>query len=98
MTAYIKTSTNEYPRHDGDIALDPTGEYAAVQWVDKPTFNTETQRCKEGVPEQIDGQWRMTWIVRDATQSEMARANTPMPDDGKNYSWNNEQLAWVEMP
>ena len=77
MTAYIKLSTNEYPRHDGDIALDPTGEYAAVQWVDAPDFNCATQRCGEGLPEQVNGQWRMTWIVRDATSEEIEIANRP---------------------
>lgn len=77
MTAYIKLSTNEYPRHDGDIALDPTGEYAAVQWVDAPDFNRATQRCGEGLPEQVNGQWRMTWIVRDATPEEIEIANRP---------------------
>jgi hypothetical protein len=78
MTAYIKLSTNEYPRHDGDIALDPTGEYVAVQWVDAPAFDDATQRCGEGAPEQVDGQWRMTWIVRDATQEEIDMANKPL--------------------
>ena len=77
MTAFIKLSTNEYPRHAGDIALDPTGEYAIVQWVDTPAFDRETQRCVEGTPEQIDGQWRMTWIVRDATPEEIEIANRP---------------------
>lgn len=97
MTAYIKISTNEYPRHAGDIALDPTGDYAAVQWVDKPDYDRVNKRCDEGAPEQIDGQWRMTWVVRDATQSEIAMANTPMPTDNKIYRWNEEQLAWVEI-
>jgi len=96
MTAYIKISTLEYPRHAGDIAIDPTSEYAAVQWVDKPEYDRINKRCDEGAPEQIDGQWRMTWVVRDATQSEIARADTPMPNDGKRYYWNEEQLAWVE--
>lgn len=96
MTTYIKLSTNEYPRHAGDIAIDPTGEYAIVHWVDQPAFDSATQRCNEGAPELIDGQWRMTWTVRDATQSEIARASTPIPNDNKRYSWSNEQLAWVE--
>ena len=50
MTAYIKLSTNEYPRHAGDIALDPAGEYAVVQWTDMPEFDRATQRCGEGAP------------------------------------------------
>jgi hypothetical protein len=77
MSAYININTLEYPRHEGDIALDPQNQYAVVQWVDMPSFDSATQRCYEGAPEQIDGQWRMTWIVRDATQKEIDRANQP---------------------
>ena len=97
MTIYIKISTNEYPRHAGDIALDPTGDYAAVQWVDKPDYDFVNSRCDEGAPKLIDGQWCMTWVVRDATQSEIAMANTPMPTDNKKYHWNKEQLTWVKI-
>ena len=80
MTAYIKLSTNEYPRHDGDIAIDPAGaaNYAEVQWVDRPAYDRLTQRCAEGVPEQIDGQWRMTWVVREATPEEIENAKNPV--------------------
>ena len=96
MTTYIKLPNLEYPRHDGDIALDPTGQYAVVNWIDAPAFDSSTRRCNEGSPELIDGQWRMTWTVRDATQSEIARASTPMPENNKRYYWSDEQLAWVE--
>jgi len=77
MNAYIKLSTNDYPRHIGDIEIDPAGmdDYASVQWVDWPVFNRETQRCVEGSPVQIDGQWCMTWTVRNATQTEIDEAN-----------------------
>ena len=77
MTAYIKLSTNEYPRHDGDIALDPAGEYAVVQWTDMPEFDRATQRCGEGAPVNDGGVWRMTWVVRRATQEEIDEANKP---------------------
>jgi len=79
MTAYIKLSTLEYPRHDGDIALDSAGmnDYARVEWVDRPIFDIATQRCGEGAPSQIGGVWSMTWVVRDATAEEIAKANTP---------------------
>jgi hypothetical protein len=71
MTAYIDILTGEYPRHDGDVALNPSGQYVAVEWVDPPIFNNDTQRCYEGDPINENGMWRMTWIVRDATQEEI---------------------------
>ena len=79
MTAYIKLSTNEYPRHDGDIAVDPAGiaDYAAVQWTEYPTFDKTTQRCYESAPVQENGAWKMTWGVRDATPEEIEKANAP---------------------
>lgn len=77
MTAYIKLSTGEYPRHPGDIALDPGSEYAVVQWVDPPESDFVTQRCYEGPPVNENGAWRMTWIVRDATPEEIEAASKP---------------------
>lgn len=76
MSAYIKLSTLDYPRHIGDIDIDPAGiiDYAPVTWVDMPTFNPATQRCGEGKPVLIDSVWFMTWIVRDATEQELAQA------------------------
>ena len=75
MTAYIKLSTNEYPRHDGDIAIDPAGavDYEAVQWTEPPVFDAMAQRCSEGSPVQEDGAWKMTWVVREALQEEIDR-------------------------
>jgi hypothetical protein len=82
MTAYINLTTNEYPRHVGDIELDPVGieNYAQVTWVNKPDYNTELQRCYEGEPMQINSVWYMTWIVRDATQEEIELVNIPFDE------------------
>lgn len=98
MNAYIKLSTLEYPRYVGDIKIDFDGQsdYAPVNWVGKPNFDIATKRCDEGFPEQINGQWQMTWVIRDATASEIAMANTPKPDVFKKYLWDNNQLVWVE--
>jgi len=99
MSAYIKLSTLAYPRHIGDIEIDPAGmaDYAHVEWRDPPEYDRATQRCGETAPVQENGVWHMVWAVRDATQSEIAMANTPKPNDGKRYYWNQEQLAWVEI-
>lgn len=82
MNAYIKLSTNEYPRHEGDIAVDPDGAsaYAEVIWVDMPEYNSSTQICSEGSPVQVDGQWKMTWQVRDATAQEIEYMNRPISE------------------
>jgi hypothetical protein len=76
MSAYIKLSTGEYPRHIGDIHIDPAGmaDYAHVEWVDQPEFDRETQRCPEGRPVEVEGVWHMTWVVRDATPEEIEQA------------------------
>ena len=52
MSTYIKLSTNEYPRHAGDIEIDPAGsaDYAPVEWIERPTFNVERERCYIGQP------------------------------------------------
>lgn len=72
MTAFINTTTMEYPRHAGDIAIDPNGNYEEVQWVDMPDFDSTTQACVEGVPENVNGVWCMTWVIRPITEQEFA--------------------------
>ena len=77
MTAYINLTTQEYPRHQGDIEINPNDEYTKVEWVDMPEYDAETKRCEEGFPVEVDGIWHMTWIVRDATPEEIELANKP---------------------
>ena len=36
-----------------------------------------------------------SWGLNESTC--LWEAPTPMPNDGKRYSWNEEQLAWVEL-
>jgi hypothetical protein len=90
MSAYIKLSTLEYPRHEGDIREDhpeikedQTGDtfpcpstYALVQWVDAPTFNNDTQTAYEMPPQIINGAWTMVWAVRDLTADEITQRQT----------------------
>jgi hypothetical protein len=37
-----------------------------------------------------------SWVLNEDTC--LWNAPTPMPTDGKFYIWNEEQLAWVEIP
>jgi len=79
MSSYIKLSTMEYPRHQGDIRLEYPemgydficpDSYAFVVEVSPPEINHEEQTCYEGFPQQINGQWTMVWEVRNLTDDE----------------------------
>jgi hypothetical protein len=37
-----------------------------------------------------------SWVLNEETCH--WQAPTPMPDDGKVYSWNEETMSWVEVP
>lgn len=86
MPAYIKLSTLEYPRHEGDIRLehpeiteDQTGEtfpcpdtYALVADTLPPAFDWRTQSLVSLTPIQVNGAWVQAWGVRDLTAEELA--------------------------
>ena len=86
MSAYIKLSTLEYPLHVGDIAIDPAGveDYAHVEWVDRPAYDTTTQLCVEGKPENRAGAWHVTWAVRPKTTAELEADKVPF-DPSKGF-------------
>jgi hypothetical protein len=85
MSAYIKLSTLEYPRHEGDIRLEhpeiredqtwpnfPCPDtYALVNAVPIPEYNFATQRVEELQPTQVDGIWTQQFLVRDMTEQEL---------------------------
>lgn len=95
MSAYIKLSTLEYPFHSGDIKIE--SDYALVQKTDYPEHDLTTQVCEEGPPNQIDGQWFTTWKIRNLTQSEIAKQNTPKPVDcgSRAYYWDELTTSWI---
>ena len=79
MTAYIKLSTLEYPRHEGDIrrehpniAPQQTGDsfpcpdtYALVHESPRPFADFALQQVAvEVAPKQIDGIWTQQWEVQ----------------------------------
>jgi hypothetical protein len=74
MSAYIKLSTLEYPRHIGDIEIDPAGmaDYAIVEWVDPPVFDPRTQIRTQLQPQRQGDQWFMVWQVAPIPDAEMA--------------------------
>jgi hypothetical protein len=68
--AYINLDTMEYPRHPGDIELDPTANWQEVEQTDCLKVE-EGQILYEGLPENINGVWKQVWIIRDLTEEEI---------------------------
>jgi len=82
---YIKLSTLEYPRHEGDIRREHPeikeeqtwpnfpcpSTYAYVEWVDPPQYDANTQVIYETSPVYSSNNWMMQWTVRDMTSQEM---------------------------
>ena len=79
---YIKLSTLEFPRYEGDIRLDhrdilesQTGDtfpcpstYAPVAYVEAPEIDYQTQMTEMIAPIQDEsGNWKMAWTIRDLT-------------------------------
>lgn len=81
IDTFINVNTLDYPRHAGDIALDPEGTYAQVIWTDPPEIDLATQRYDQLTPEEIDGKWYVKWITRSATQDDL----TPPADTDPPY-------------
>lgn len=85
MSTYIKLSTLEYPRHEGDIRIEhpeiqesQTGDtfpcpstYALVVPTTVPAFNEATQIAQLQAPVQVNGVWTQQWLVRDLTAQEL---------------------------
>ena len=76
---------NEYPRYPGDIQIEHpewnVGDPLPAGWI----FVNETnppelepgQTYEAGHPEEINGEWFHTWIVRNLTESELSILNAP---------------------
>ena len=79
MNVYIKLSTGEYPRFEGDIRLEyPEIEadficpdtYAEVVATEAPE-STELNVVTEVAPELQGGVWETRWSIRDKTEDEL---------------------------
>jgi len=82
---WIQTS---YNTHGGVHALGGTplrGNYAGIGYTYDPTLDAFV------APKPF-----ASWVLDTATFS--WDAPTPRPTDGKRYEWNEETLAWVEIP
>lgn len=60
-----------FPADMGESALADVG-VAAVQPVEPPAFDPETERAEELPPALVNGAWTQQWAVRDLTPEELA--------------------------
>lgn len=83
---YIKLSTMEFPRYEGDIRLehpeiseDQTGPtftcpdtYAPVKYVHTPNYDPKTQEPIMNPPIKNEvGEWMMSWTIVDLSPEEI---------------------------
>jgi len=76
---------NEYPRYPGDIQIVSPGWEVGDPLPEGWIFVNETnppelaagQTFEAGEPEEINGEWFHTWIVRDLTEAELETINAP---------------------
>jgi len=97
MTQYIKISTLEYPRYEGDIRLEypeitedqtepnfPCPDtYAKVQATSVPNYDKDTQLIYEIAPIQVDGIWTQQLAVRDMTDEELKNIQEQKDNNAK---------------
>ena len=71
---------------DDDADTSISGVLQVLTLEEYQTLKTAEHQARKPYPSWIGNEETMTW-----------EAPTPYPQDDKYYSWNEEQLAWVEM-
>jgi len=72
--------STSFPKRPSDAVLASWGVYPVAN-VDSPAFSYATQNLTEGDPVLVDGQWRQTWVVTDATPEEVIQRAEQQADD-----------------
>lgn len=57
---YLNRTTGDYPRFDGDVAIDPEADWVEVVQTTKPN-DTEFYCWIEDAPELVDGRYQQAW-------------------------------------
>jgi len=69
MTVYINADTNEYPRYEADVLLNPTANWVVV--ADSPTPSTaDDEMAYQTEPILIDGKYVQQWHIRKLSDDE----------------------------
>lgn len=74
MTLFINLDSMEYPRFDGDVALDPSANWVKVEAVNPPV-TADDEMAYTIAPELKDGIYWQVWAVRKLTAEELKPFN-----------------------
>lgn len=67
---FINENTNEYPRHIGDVQINPGERWKQVVAVPMPPLGLN-QVAVENTPQKIDGIWYQQWTVVDLSEDQI---------------------------
>lgn len=83
---YLNTRSNKFPIFQDDIkTYYPSwseenkipNHFVEVQETDAPDFNFN-QKLEYGIPELVDGKYKVTWLVTDLTPAELLAKKTEL--------------------
>jgi hypothetical protein len=72
-----------FPKKPTEATLASWGVYP-VATTAQPAFSHATQNLIEGDPVLVDGQWKQTWVVTDATPEQVTQRSEQQADDMRN--------------
>ena len=72
-----------FPKKPTEATLASWDVYPVAN-VDSPVFSHATQNMTEGDPVLVDGQWKQTWVITDATPEEVTQRAAQQADDMRN--------------
>ena len=75
MTIYINADTNEYPRYEADVLLNPTAHWVAVAETQTPVTAAD-EMAYQVTPIFVEGKYVQQWKTRKLSQDEL---NTTKP-------------------
>lgn len=70
MTVYINADTNEYPRYEADVLLDPTAAWVQVQQV-APPASANNEVTYQTTPILVEGEYVQQWHIRKLSEDEL---------------------------
>lgn len=74
---YIDAETFEYPRFEGDVALEPDRPWQQVIETAMPINDDPLMVAEEIEPKLVNGIWTQQWNVRKKTVLEIERDKKP---------------------
>jgi hypothetical protein len=70
MSIFINLDTMEYPRFDGDVALDPNANWSQIVEVNPPAIAID-EMAYTVEPELKDGSYCQVWAIRKLSPDEL---------------------------